>query len=158
DGAAEHVTAMPRPTESLRGSRSELREPAAASAGEPVAAAAEPAGGTVEPETPEATEGEAAPSERAPTPASTPQPLNSVPLLGEEARGDAQARAPLPIRHDQEHESTDIPAAPEIRGVYCKNGHFDDPEARFCAVCGISMNQKTLVPQSGLRPPLGLLV
>jgi pSer/pThr/pTyr-binding forkhead associated (FHA) protein len=42
--------------------------------------------------------------------------------------------------------------------VYCKNGHFDDPEARYCAVCGIGMAQLTKVPQSGTRPPLGVLV
>ena len=45
-----------------------------------------------------------------------------------------------------------------IQGVYCKNGHFDDPEALFCAVCGISMNQQTLVPRPGERPPLGVLL
>ena len=44
-----------------------------------------------------------------------------------------------------------------VIGVYCKNGHFDDPDARFCAVCGISMNQQTLVPRPGPRPPLGVL-
>jgi pSer/pThr/pTyr-binding forkhead associated (FHA) protein len=44
-----------------------------------------------------------------------------------------------------------------VLGVYCKNGHFDDPDARFCAVCGISMNQQTLVRKPGPRPPLGVL-
>jgi hypothetical protein len=47
---------------------------------------------------------------------------------------------------------------PLIQGVYCKNGHFDDPEALFCAICGISMNQQTLVPRPGERPPLGVLL
>ena len=47
---------------------------------------------------------------------------------------------------------------PIIQGVYCKNGHFDDPEALFCAICGISMNQQTLVPRPGERPPLGVLL
>ena len=42
--------------------------------------------------------------------------------------------------------------------MYCKNGHFDDPEALFCAICGISMNQQTLVPRPGERPPLGVLL
>ena len=36
--------------------------------------------------------------------------------------------------------------APIVQGVYCSRGHFDDPESLFCAVCGISMNQQTLVP------------
>ena len=43
-------------------------------------------------------------------------------------------------------------------GVYCKNGHFDDPAARYCAICGISMAQQTLIPRRGPRPPLGVLV
>jgi hypothetical protein len=68
-------------------------------------------------------------------------------------------RAALPT----EQASQGTPAqgaalASAVVGVYCKNGHFDDPEARFCAVCGISMNQQTLVPQPGTRPPLGVLV
>jgi len=41
--------------------------------------------------------------------------------------------------------------------AYCNNGHFDDLEARFCAVCGISMNQQTLRARPGPRPPFGLL-
>ena len=43
-------------------------------------------------------------------------------------------------------------------GVYCKNGHFNDPEARYCAVCGIHMDQLTKVPRKGRRPPPGVLV
>jgi hypothetical protein len=93
-----------------------------------------------------------------PSPAGTPEPFDSVLLLGKEQRGGAATRPSLPLSHDEEHESADSPAVPQIRGVYCKNGHFDDPEARFCAICGISMNQKTLIPETGPRPPLGLLV
>ncbi len=71
-----------------------------------------------------------------------------------------------PARRDPLSKARDIPPgtssyvaeAPIIQGVYCKNGHFDDPEALFCAVCGISMNQQTLVPRPGTRPPLGVLV
>jgi FHA domain-containing protein len=86
------------------------------------------------------------------------EPFDSVLLLGEEELGTVAPRAPLPLAPDQRAESADLPPVPEILGVYCKNGHFDDPRARFCAVCGISMNQQTLVPRPGLRPPLGLLV
>jgi FHA domain len=86
------------------------------------------------------------------------QPFDSVLLLGEEELGTVAPRAPLPLAPDQRAASADLPPAPEIIGVYCKNGHFDDPRARFCAVCGIGMNQQTLVPRPGLRPPLGLLV
>jgi FHA domain len=45
-----------------------------------------------------------------------------------------------------------------VDGVYCKNGHFNDPEARYCAVCGISMGQLTKIRQQGKRPPLGVLI
>jgi len=54
--------------------------------------------------------------------------------------------------------SSYVADAPIIQGVYCKNGHFDDPEALFCAVCGISMNQQTLINRPGTRPPLGVLL
>ena len=45
-----------------------------------------------------------------------------------------------------------------VEGVYCKNGHFNDPEARYCAVCGIRMSQLATARQMGRRPPLGVLV
>jgi hypothetical protein len=45
-----------------------------------------------------------------------------------------------------------------VDGAYCKNGHFNDPEARYCAVCGISMGQLTKIRQQGKRPPLGVLI
>ena len=50
-----------------------------------------------------------------------------------------------------------MPAA-QVEGVYCKNGHFNDPDARYCAVCGISMGQLTKIRQKGTRPPLGVLI
>ena len=48
--------------------------------------------------------------------------------------------------------------APIVLGVYCKNGHFGDPETRSCAVCGVSRNRRGPIPQPGPRPPLGALV
>jgi hypothetical protein len=47
---------------------------------------------------------------------------------------------------------------PRVRGVLCKNEHFNDPNAIYCAVCGISMAQVTLVEHERVRPPLGLLL
>jgi hypothetical protein len=63
-------------------------------------------------------------------------------------------------------DDTEVPAglpgaaagAPIVLGVYCKNGHFGDPDARSCAVCGASKNRRGQVPQPGPRPPLGALV
>lgn len=48
--------------------------------------------------------------------------------------------------------------APIVLGVYCKNGHFGDPEARSCAVCGVLRKRGGSSPQPGPRPPLGTLV
>jgi FHA domain len=48
--------------------------------------------------------------------------------------------------------------APIVLGVYCKNGHFGDPNARSCVVCGVSRSRRGPAPQPGPRPPLGALV
>ncbi|WP_329520208.1 FHA domain-containing protein [Spirillospora sp. NBC_01491] len=49
-------------------------------------------------------------------------------------------------------------SGPRVLGVNCKNHHFNDPRAAYCAVCGISMLQMTLAPFHGPRPPLGVLL
>lgn len=83
-------------------------------------------------------------------------PFESVLLVGESTDGmDRQPALPLESAV-ADARAQDAPRA-VVTGVYCKNGHFDDPDARFCAVCGISMNQQTLVPRPGPRPPLGVL-
>ena len=85
------------------------------------------------------------------------RPFDAMLLIGEEL-GDVDARPPLPLFAAHGDEAVGDASAPIILGVYCKNGHFDDPAARYCALCGISMNQQTLAPRLGPRPPLGLLV
>jgi hypothetical protein len=53
------------------------------------------------------------------------------------------------------------PAEPmpvEVWGIRCKKGHFNDPEARYCAMCGIHMVQDKAVRVKGQRPVLGYLV
>lgn len=83
--------------------------------------------------------------------------LNAGPGVGADL--GAPHREPLSKARDvPAGQSSYVADAPIIQGVYCKNGHFDDPEALFCAVCGISMNQQTLVPRPGTRPPLGVLL
>ncbi|MFC4536331.1 FHA domain-containing protein [Sphaerisporangium dianthi] len=47
---------------------------------------------------------------------------------------------------------------PMVYGVDCKNDHFNDPRVPYCAVCGIALVQRTLVPYKGERPPLGVLL
>jgi len=83
-------------------------------------------------------------------------PFNAVLLIGGGPE-QVEARPPLPSAQEQNGSAAEA-GAPIVTGVYCKNGHFDDPDARYCAVCGISMNQLTLVPRPGPRPPLGVLV
>jgi len=90
-----------------------------------------------------------------------PEPFEAVLLGGGPAAGadlDVGQREPLSKARDLPAGQSYVADAPIIQGVYCKNGHFDDPEALFCAVCGISMNQQTLVPRPGTRPPLGVLL
>jgi hypothetical protein len=70
-------------------------------------------------------------------------------------------RGPLPLGAEAPHADDLGPVeaqAAVVDGVYCKNGHFNDPEGRYCAVCGISMAQLTKIRQKGKRPPLGVLV
>jgi hypothetical protein len=89
------------------------------------------------------------------------QPFEAVVLLdaGLGGAADVPVREPLAkVRDIPPGSSGYVSAGPLIQGVYCKNGHFDDPEALFCAICGISMNQQTLVPRPGERPPLGVLL
>jgi hypothetical protein len=95
------------------------------------------------------------------------QPFSSVVLVDAASGAAPQAdeRAPLPIAGPAPVAPEAAAAAHPVRddgvqvlGVYCKNGHFDDPSARYCAICGISMAQLTLVPRPGPRPPLGVLV
>ena len=79
-------------------------------------------------------------------------------LPADPAPDEVERQPPLP-RDPQEPGSPARPAAdaPSVLGVYCKNGHFGDPAARSCAVCGVSMTQRTLVPERAPRPPLGVL-
>jgi hypothetical protein len=122
---------------------------------EPVHAQPQPVAVHAEPE-PAPVHAEPEPAPAGASPAA--QPFESVLLLGE-ALEEVDQRAALPT--EQASQGTPAQAAvlaSAVVGVFCKNGHFDDPEARFCAVCGISMNQQTLVPQPGTRPPLGVLV
>lgn len=45
-----------------------------------------------------------------------------------------------------------------IAGVRCKAGHFNHPNARFCAHCGIGMVHLTKQTVYDARPPLGIVV
>jgi hypothetical protein len=45
-----------------------------------------------------------------------------------------------------------------IHGIMCSRHHFNDPRARFCSHCGVSMNQSSILMVEGPRPALGVLV
>jgi len=102
------------------------------------------------------------PSPAAVAPDGGPRPdFISISLLAGEPGGEALPRDPLPLGAEAPEAKdlglVEMPATP-VEGVNCKNGHFNDPEARYCAVCGISMGQVTKARQQGKRPPLGVLI
>jgi hypothetical protein len=78
-------------------------------------------------------------------------------LIGEMDDDDFE---PLPIVDDPSVIENAPGGSPkeEVRGVFCKNRHFNDPRQLFCAVCGINMVQQTPVLVNGVRPPLGVVV
>ncbi|QFY10650.1 FHA domain-containing protein [Nonomuraea phyllanthi] len=58
----------------------------------------------------------------------------------------------------QQEQQQDHGDRPLVYGVDCKNDHFNDPRSPYCAVCGIALVQRTLVPYKGPRPSLGVLI
>ncbi|WP_432922125.1 FHA domain-containing protein [Microbispora sp. CA-135349] len=73
-----------------------------------------------------------------------------------------------PVPHvpaeEEPGEATQMDVPPEpgqrpmVYGVDCKNDHFNDPRAPYCAVCGIPIDQRAVVPYKGPRPQLGVLL
>jgi hypothetical protein len=82
------------------------------------------------------------------------QPAAAIPPR--EATGAAEL--PLPSADTPVDDLAAAAGAPIVLGVYCKNGHFGDPNARSCVVCGVSRGRRGPAPQPGPRPPLGALV
>ena len=76
------------------------------------------------------------------------QPFEPISLL---------AADPEPASPAAADEATDEPGV-MVRGIMCSRGHFNDPNARFCSRCGISMVHQTHHLVSGIRPPLGVVV
>ncbi|MCC6438303.1 MAG: FHA domain-containing protein [Acidimicrobiales bacterium] len=74
------------------------------------------------------------------------------------------AAAPLPTAQQSAvagaapFDPTGAIEAVVVRGVHCGRGHFNDPRARYCAVCGLAMFQNSMVLVEGARPPLGVLL
>jgi hypothetical protein len=89
------------------------------------------------------------------------QDFISAPLLGDQAGEEVPKRDPLPLgAQSPEAEDLGLVEMPDemVEGAYCKNEHFNDPDARYCAVCGAGMGQLTKTRKVGKRPPLGVLI
>ncbi len=80
--------------------------------------------------------------------------------------GAAADTVAIPDRTDNRDDTVVMPAGPAdhrdtavlVEGALCKNGHFNDPDLRYCQRCGISMAQLTIATRLGPRPTLGLLL
>lgn len=148
---APPVPAAPAPVAPEPVAAVPMDEPVAAvPIGEPVAAVplGSPPGAVPDMPAPPAEPGPAAGVDRN-------EPFESVLLAGPEAGlNDIPLPAPLPLGEAEAEEEVHT----EILGIYCKNDHFNDPRAPYCAVCGISMVQLTHIARPGMRPPLGVLV
>jgi hypothetical protein len=97
-----------------------------------------------------------------PAPPLPPSPdFISVPLAADQAGSEVPQRDPLPLGAEPPEAKdlglVEMPSA-MVEGVYCANGHFNDPEAHYCAVCGLGMSEASNARQKGVRPPLGVLI
>jgi hypothetical protein len=94
-----------------------------------------------------------------PPPGDVPRPDFGSVLPGADQAGDeVPQRDQLPLGAGapgpEDLGLVEMPAA-MVEGVYCKNGHFNDPEVRYCAVCGGQLDK---MRQKGDRPSLGVLI
>ncbi|MCX6400960.1 MAG: FHA domain-containing protein [Propionibacteriales bacterium] len=99
----------------------------------------------------------AAPAGRPLPPVPPDEQVSFQSVLISEVDDDMDDFEPLPIVEHADQVMEDSPSE-QVRGVYCKNRHFNDPRVLFCAVCGINMVQQTPVLVNGSRPPLGVIV
>lgn len=79
------------------------------------------------------------------------------------APADTDPRAPLPIVESAPEPPVAPPSlgagvGPEVMGIRCSRDHFNNPQAAYCQVCGISMVHMTHYLVPGPRPTLGFLV
>ncbi len=110
-----------------------------------------PAAGLEAAPSPSAGEEATAPTPAPAEPAAAATPFASVLLI--DAEPDEPERAPLPLA-----AAVPTPAKARVHGIVCSRGHFNDPEAYYCARCGISLVQQTHNLVEGDRPSLGFLV
>lgn len=89
-------------------------------------------------------------------PPASVRPFESVPLAAAPAPVE---REPLPVATPEPPEAPEEVGDEElVLGIRCSRHHFNSPEARYCSVCGISMQQRTQQLERGRRPSLGVMV
>ena len=83
--------------------------------------------------------------------------------------GGAVVRTPLREGAVTTSEALDAPEVVEeeseeerrgviVQGIECGRGHFNNPNARYCSTCGLSLVHLTHRLIDGIRPTLGFLV
>jgi hypothetical protein len=73
--------------------------------------------------------------------------------------GPAARPAPKqPPAQDPDTLTGESAGSPLVMGVHCKNGHFTDPDARSCVVCGVGIRRRSATTERGPRPALGVLI
>ncbi|MEX5707208.1 FHA domain-containing protein [Parafrankia sp. FMc6] len=87
--------------------------------------------------------------------------------LGDDLDDDHDAMTQLPgqtftvsdlIEDDEAQTILPNPSQPQVEGVLCAHGHFNHPQAPYCAECGLSLAQQTNRTVLGPRPAVGVLV
>jgi hypothetical protein len=82
--------------------------------------------------------------------------FEAVPIFGATTE---EKRAPLPTAaQDSGGWSSREPHVSQVQGILCANGHFNDPEALYCRIDGLSLAQWTHDFVTQPRPPLGVIV
>ncbi len=88
---------------------------------------------------------------------------NPLPSSGPPARPDAVSEGGMPGEERAGHSNPDRNSDSDdsidrLRGIECNRGHFNNPLAAYCQVCGLSMVHLTHQLIEGDRPTLGFLV
>jgi|GEM_PF-5989468 len=63
--------------------------------------------------------------------------------------------SPLPIVGQTEPKTDDENT---VAGILCTRNHFNNPDATFCMICGVSLEHLSKEPVTGQRPTLGFIV
>ena len=87
-----------------------------------------------------------------------PAPGTPPPFAAEPEAGARLAPEPAAAEDDTDALTGNNGGSPIVFGVHCKNGHFTDPDAPSCVVCGTGMRRRSAAPERGPRPALGVLI